>query len=70
MPTGTIKWFDERRGFGFIVADDGGPDVFVHQSVVRTEEGWSPAEGQPVEYEMEVSPKGPRALSVKLIGPS
>jgi len=69
MPTGTIKWFDERRGFGYILADDGGPEVFVHRSVIRTEGSCSLPEGQSVEYEMQVGPKGPRALSVRPVGP-
>ena len=70
MPTGTIKWFDERQGFGYILADDGGPEVFVHHSVIQTEGACSLAEGQSVEYEMEVGPKGLRALSVRPLDPA
>ena len=70
MPTGKVKWFDERRGFGYIQADEGGPDVFVHRSEIQGRQEPSLSEGQSVAYEMEVGPKGPRALSVRLVGPS
>jgi cold shock CspA family protein len=65
MPTGKVKWFDERRGFGYILADEGGPDVFVHRSVPGAQPASLLPEGQPVAYEVEIGPKGPRALSVR-----
>lgn len=68
MPTGTVKWFDERQGFGYILADEGGPDVFVHRSVVRAGESPLLVEGQSVEYEVEETPKGPRAVAVRPAG--
>jgi CspA family cold shock protein len=65
MPRGTVKWFDERQGFGFIQPEAGGPDVFVHHSVLGQTSGGLLAEGQVVQYETESSPKGPRAVSVR-----
>jgi len=69
MPAGRVKWFDQRRGFGYIEADEGGPDVFVHRSALREAGVPTLSEGQPVEYEVEVGPRGPRALSVRPAGP-
>ena len=65
MPTGTVKWFNDDKGYGFVSPDDGSKDVFVHHSAIG--EGFkSLAEGAKVEYEVEQGPKGPwaRALSV------
>ncbi len=61
--TGTVKWFDASRGYGF-VARDGGTDVFVHQSAIQTEGYRSLVEGQRVEFEVEQSPKGAKASNV------
>ncbi|MFC1738122.1 cold-shock protein [Planctomycetota bacterium] len=52
MNTGTVKWFNERKGYGFIVPDDGGDDLFVHHSEIRPEGDTSLSEGQKVEYEI------------------
>ena len=53
MATGTVKWFNATKGFGFIQPDDGGKDVFVHISAVERAGLQSPADGQKVEYELE-----------------
>ena len=53
MPTGTVKWFNETKGFGFIQPDDGGNDVFVHISAVERAGMRNLIEGQKISYEME-----------------
>lgn len=61
---GTVKWFDDNRGYGFIAPDDGGEDVFVHYSAVEMAGFATLDEGQRVTFEMEKSDKGPRASNV------
>jgi CspA family cold shock protein len=61
--TGTVKWFDAGRGFGFVTRD-GGTDVFVHQSAIQAEGYRTLAEGQRVEFEVEQGPKGAKASNV------
>jgi len=61
--TGTVKWFDAGKGYGF-VARDGGADVFVHQSAIQAEGYRTLAEGQRVEFEVEQGPKGAKASNV------
>ncbi|BES64458.1 cold-shock protein [Gottschalkiaceae bacterium SANA] len=63
MQKGTVKWFNGRKGFGFIV-DDAGQDVFVHFSAIQMEGYRVLEEGQAVEYEMELGEKGPIAKTV------
>ncbi|MHC4248156.1 MAG: transcription antiterminator/RNA stability regulator CspE [Planctomycetota bacterium] len=65
MASGTVKWFNETKGFGFITPSDGSPDVFVHYSDIATEGFKTLAEGQRVEYEVTQGPKGPRAANVR-----
>ncbi|MCF6203716.1 MAG: cold-shock protein [Methylococcaceae bacterium] len=64
MSTGTVKWFNESKGFGFISQDDGESDVFVHFSAIQGDGFKTLNEGQAVTYEVEDGPKGPQATSV------
>ena len=65
MHTGTVKWFNESKGFGFISPQDGSADVFVHYSVIEGGGFKKLAEGQAVEFESEQGPKGMQATMVK-----
>ena len=65
MPTGTVKWFSDDKGYGFITPDDGSDDVFVHHSSIEGEGFKTLDEGAKVEYEVEQGPKGPAAAGVK-----
>jgi CspA family cold shock protein len=68
MTTGTVKWFNESKGFGFISPSDGGKDVFVHFSAIQGSGFKSLAEGQAVSFDVEDGPKGPQATNVKTEG--
>ncbi len=63
MATGTVKWFDDAKGYGFIEREDG-EDVFVHYSAIVGEGYKTLAEGSEVEFDIEQDPKGPRAANV------
>jgi len=64
MATGSIKWFNDAKGFGFISPDDGSADVFVHFSAITGDGFRSLAEGQKVSYQVEDGAKGPQASQV------
>jgi CspA family cold shock protein len=64
MATGTVKWFNESKGFGFIAQDKGGDDVFVHFSTIQGGGFRTLAEGQKVTFEIEQGAKGPKATNV------
>jgi CspA family cold shock protein len=66
MIEGTVKWFNDAKGFGFL-SHEGGPDVFVHHTEIRAEGFKSLSEGQKVRFEIVDSPKGPRAANVTAV---
>ncbi|RLA18985.1 MAG: cold-shock protein [Gammaproteobacteria bacterium] len=65
MATGTVKWFNEAKGFGFITPDDGSKDVFVHFSAISSDGFRTLAEGSQVSFDVEDGPKGPQAINVQ-----
>ena len=65
MPSGTVKWFSDEKGFGFITPDDGSSDLFVHQSAIAGDGFRSLREGAEVTYEAEAGDKGPKAVNVQ-----
>jgi cold shock protein len=65
MPTGTVKWFSDEKGFGFISPDDQSEDVFVHQTVISGDGFRSLNEGEKVTFEAQADAKGPKATSVE-----
>jgi CspA family cold shock protein len=66
MATGTVKWFNESKGYGFIVPAEGGDDIFVHCSAIEGESDNKLLEGQAVNYEVETGPKGQQASKVSV----
>lgn len=67
MHTGTVKWFDESKGFGFIAPEDGGKDVFVHFSAIVGDGFRTLTDGQRVEFETQSTPKGLAAANVRAL---
>lgn len=67
MATGSVKWFSNEKGFGFITPDDGGKDLFVHHSGIVGDGFRSLNEGEKVSYEAEDGPKGPKAVNVQTV---
>ena len=67
MATGTVKWFSDQKGYGFITPDEGDKDLFVHQTAIAGNGFRSLSEGAKVSYDTEQGPKGPAASNVQLI---
>ncbi|GBE04186.1 MAG TPA: cold-shock protein [Nitrospirae bacterium] len=65
MANGTVKWFNESKGFGFITQDDGGADVFAHYSEIKGDGFKTLAEGDVVTYEVVEGDKGPKAINIE-----
>lgn len=68
MPSGTVKWFNDAKGFGFIQPDDGGPDAFAHFSAIVMEGYKSLKEGARVDFELTQGPKGLMAIQIRAEG--
>lgn len=65
MSTGTVKWFNEAKGFGFITPDDGGKDLFAHFSAIQQSGYKTLREGQKVSYDKTAGPKGDQASNIR-----
>lgn len=65
MATGTVKWFNNAKGYGFIIQDGGGPDVFCHQTAIQATGYRTLKEGQRVEFDVVKGPKGLQASNVR-----
>lgn len=64
MAKGKVKWFNDKKGYGFITPDEGGPELFVHHQEIQGEGFRTLAEGQSVEFEIAQGEKGPKAVKV------
>jgi cold shock protein len=67
MPTGTVKWFNDDKGFGFVTPDEAGKDLFVHHSGIAGDGFKSLADGAKVSFDTQASDKGPKAVNVRLL---
>jgi len=67
MEKGTVKWFNDAKGFGFIQPQDGSKDLFAHFSEIQSNGFKSLAEGQQVEYVVKAGPKGPQAAQIRIL---
>ena len=67
MPTGTVKWFNDAKGYGFITPDDSGKDLFVHHNAIQGSGFKSLAEGAKVSFDAEQGAKGPAAANVQVL---
>jgi cold shock protein len=70
VASGTVKWFNAEKGFGFISQPDGGADVFVHHSAIQMSGFRSLEEGQAVEFDLQEGPKGLQAVDVRVVQPA
>ena len=70
MPTGVVKWFDAKKGFGFILGSEDGKDIFVHYSSILGEGFRTLKDGERVEYELSDSDRGPQARNVRRLEPA
>ena len=67
MATGTVKWFNSEKGYGFIAPEDGSADVFAHYSAIQSQGFRSLEENQRVEFDVTQGPKGPQAENIRAI---
>ena len=67
MPTGTVKWFNDAKGFGFITPDDGGKDLFAHHSSIQGTGFKSLQENQKVSFDVVTGPKGKQAANIQIL---
>ena len=67
MSTGKVKWFNEKKGYGFITRDDGAKDIFVHFSAIQSNGYKTLSENQAVEFDEEQGDKGPKAVNVRVV---
>lgn len=65
MIKGTVKWFNDAKGYGFVAQDNGGPDVFCHHTAIQGDGFKTLSEGQKVEFEVKEGPKGLQAVNVR-----
>jgi len=68
MATGTVKWFNNAKGYGFVVPESGGDDIFVHYSSIQMDGYRTLRAGQPITFEVKEGPKGLHAVNIRLHG--
>lgn len=70
MATGTVKWFNNAKGYGFVVPESGGDDIFVHYSSIQMDGYRTLRAGQPITFDVKEGPKGLHAVNIRLQGPA